>query len=216
MARNGLELLSAWVPADLAAKFKLTARSRDGGASAALRRLVANAIEGHTVPAPPGPATGYCVMVRLKEAERLLLLEASQSRGTTPANWIRSLAFTHLARRPQWNDAEVQELRKLYVEVRRIGNNVNQIAHALNIAALSGDCPPDQGEAALEAIKLLRSEMRRIVAVMTGNFDYWGLPTDERPRGSVDAALLEDNEARAAKKRIRLRPRRRPKRFEDS
>ena len=214
--RNGQELLSAWVPSELAASFRASARAERGGASAALRSLIVQATTGQPQDAPAGSGTGYRLTVRLRERERQALLSVSQALGVTPSTWVRALAIVHLSRRPQWNDTEVQELRKLFVEVRRIGNNVNQIAHALNIAALSGDCPPDQGKAALEAIKLLRSEMQRIVAVMTGNFDYWGLPSDERPRGSMDAALLEDDEARAAKRRIRLRPRRRPKRFEDS
>lgn len=79
-------------------------------------------------------------------------------------------------RQPQWNTAEIEELRLLFREVRAIGNNVNQIAHALNIAVQTGKYPPYQGAAAREAAELLRLEMRRIVAVMTGNFEYWGMP----------------------------------------
>ncbi len=40
----------------------------------------------------------------------------------------------------------------------------------------TGKYPPYQGAAAREAAELLRLEMRRIVAVMTGNFEYWGMP----------------------------------------
>ncbi len=211
-SRNGQELLSAWVPSDVAARFKAWARSTDGGTSAALRRLLLAAVDGQEPPEPMGSA-GHRITVRLKDTERLALLEAARSRQTTPANWLRSLALVHLTRRPQWNAAEVAELRSVFTELRRIGNNVNQIAHAVNAAALAGEQAPGEGRAALEAAELVRVETRRVVAVMTGNFDYWGLPQDEAPR-MARGALVRDREATDREKRkIRLRPRRRPRRF---
>ena len=216
MARNGLELLSTWVPAELASRFKAWARSNKGGASAELRDLVTVAMDSREAPAPAGRAKAYSVNVRLREAERLALIEAAHARGTSPANWLRSLAIAHLGRRPQWNPAEVEALRELFGEVRRIGNNVNQIARAINTAAHSGDYPAYQGEAAREAAELVRLEMRRIVAVMSGNFDYWGLPDADRPSAAPGAAERDDAAAEKERKRRALKPRRRPKQFVDS
>ena len=215
VGRNGQTMLGTYVPVELASRFKAWARGTHGGASASLRDLITQAIDGQPAPAPAGKAAGYQVMVRLKESERLALLEAARSRGTTPANWLRSLAITHLGRRPQWSPAEVDALRELFGEVRRIGNNVNQIARAINTAAHSGDYPPYQGEAAREAAELIRIEMRRIVAVMTGNFDYWGLPDAERPSAAPGAAERDEAAAGRERKRRTLRPRRRPKPFAD-
>ena len=215
MGRNGLELLSTGVPADLAARFKAWARSNMGGASAELRELVTDAIEGRPTPAPAGTAAGYSVMVRLREVERLALLEASRQRGMTPATWLRSLAIVHLGRRPQWNAEEIEAMRELFIEVRRIGNNVNQIARAMNVAAHKGEYPPRQGEAAREAAELLRIETRRIVAVMTGNFDYWGLPNADRPTAAAGAEKRDDAATAKERQKIARRPRHRPARFVD-
>lgn len=211
--RNGQELLSAWVPSDLAAAFRGWARAQAGGASAALRGLVAQAVTGEAPVAPPGPGAGYRVTVRLQEAERAALLAAARARGVTPATWVRALAVAHLARKPQWNPAELDALRDLFAEVRRIGGNVNQVARALNTAAHTGEYPPYQGEAAKEAAELVRSEMRRVVAVMSGNWDYWGLPWAERPVPAPGAEDREQERTRAEAARRRLRPRRRPRRF---
>lgn len=164
---------------------------------------------------PSGGAAGHQVMVRLKDAERLALLEAARLRGTTPANWLRSLAIAHLGRRPQWNPAEIDALRELFMEVRRIGNNVNQIARAMNTAAHTGEYPPYQGEAAREAADLLRVEMRRVVSVMTGNFDYWGLPDADRPTAAPGAEERDDQATEQERQRVARRPRRRPARFVD-
>lgn len=211
--RNGQELLSTWVPASLAADFKAQARADTGGASGALRQLVAQAVEGQRPEAPRGSGAGKQVSVRLKPAERAALAAAAREQGTTPANWMRSLALVHLARRPQWNPAELDALREVFTELRRIGNNVNQVARALNTAAHTGEYPAGQGQEAREAAELIRAEMRRVVAVMTGNFDYWGLPTDERPTPAPGAVERADAEAAAVEEQRKRRPRRRPARF---
>lgn len=207
-------MVGAYVDRSLADRFRAWARITDGGASAAIRRLMLSVVDSQEPPEPMGSA-GHQVTVRLKGAERLALLEAARSRQTTPANWLRSLALVHLARRPQWNAEEVAELRCVFTELRRIGNNVNQIAHAVNAAALAGEHSTGEGQAALEAAELVRAETRRVVAVMTGNFDYWGLPQDDAPKMAF-GALARDREATDIEKRkISLRPRRRPNRFVD-
>ena len=210
--RNGQELLSTWVPAEQAEAFKAQARETEGGASAALRRLVAEAV-GEKPPAPRGVGWGQQVGVRFKPAERLVLGEAAEAHGTSPANWLRSLALVHLTKRPQWNPSELDALRELAREIRAIGNNVNQIAHALNAAVQVGAYPPYQGGAAREAAELVKFELRRVAAVMTGNFDYWGLPDAERPTAAPGAVERADAEAQAVEAKRKRRPRRRPERF---
>ena len=213
--RNGQEMVGTYVPADLAVRFRAWARSTEGGASAALRRLITGAVEGRA-PGPPPGASGHQVLVRLKDAERLALLRAAKARSTTPANWLRSLAIVHLGRRPQWDAGEADALRSIGEELRRIGNNVNQIARALNVAAHTGEYAPYQGDAAAEAVQEVRAEMRRLVAIYTGNFDYWGLPNAERPTAAPGALEAEQQREAEARDKRRLRPRRRPRGFTQS
>lgn len=94
---------------------------------------------------------------------------------------------------------------------------MNQVARALNVAVARGEYPPYQGEAAREATELVRSEMRRVVAVMSGNWDYWGLLWADRPTPAPGAEEREGGCTQAEAARCRLRPpRRRPKRFRNS
>lgn len=214
--RNGQELLSAWVPSELAERFRAQTRASDGGASAALRRLVTEAVEGHPPGRVSGGGSGEQVRIRLKAAERQALQAAADQRGTTAANWARSLLLAHLARRPQWTPAELDALRDLFREVSQIGGNVNQVARAMNTAAHTGQYPPGQAEEVAELVGLVRAEMRRIVAVMHGNWDYWGLPDAERPTAAPGVVAREAHLARVERARRSLRPRRRPKRFADN
>ena len=207
------KLVGAYVKREDAERFEAWARQTDGGASAALRRLIAVAVDGKEPSPPRGTGKGTQIGVRLKGTEFATLAEAANSRGCTPANWLRSLAIVHLSRRPQWSPVEVEALREVFRELRAIGNNINQIARSLNVSVLAGDLTEMQGADAKEAAELVHYEMRRVTAVMTGNFDYWGLPDADRPTaasGAVDREAAAVSAAEAARK---LRPRRRPARF---
>jgi len=208
-------LISTHVDRGLANRFKAWARAKDGSVSAALRRILLDVVDGQEPQAPLG-TSGYRVSVRLKDTERFALLAAARARQTTPSVWLRCLAVVHLGRRPQWNEQEVAELRDVFRELRRIGTNLNQVARALNVAALSGEYPSDQGQAVLQAADAVRAETRRVVAVMTGNFDYWGLPDAERPTAARGAFVRDQDATEAERQKIARKPRRRPARFEDA
>lgn len=204
-------MVGGYVPIELAERFKAAARLQDGGVSQALLRLIREAVGEDGVVARRGAGQGSEVKIRLRSDERMALSRAARERGTSPATWVRSLVLVHLMRRPVWNVEERENLRAIGTELRRIGVNVNQIAAALNAAALRGECPPGQGEAVERAIELLRIEKRRLAGVVTGNFDYYGLPSDERPtaqRGAVTRRnMKEEREAKLLKAKPKLRPR---------
>lgn len=204
-------MVGGYVPADLAERFKAAARLRDGDVSKALARLIAADIDGAKIEAPRGVGTGEAVMIRLKGMERYALGRAADTSGMTPAGWVRSLTLVHLTKKPEWNPEDREALRAIGRELRKIGTNINQIAHAANAAAQVGLCPPGQGDAALQAAELIRFEMRRLAGVVTGNFDYWGLPDDDRPtskKGALGRLKIEEDRAASKRKaKLKVRPR---------
>ncbi|WP_198355819.1 plasmid mobilization protein [Granulibacter bethesdensis] len=178
-ALPGQKMVGTYVPAELAERFEAWARP-DGGKAAALRRLIVEAVNGEAEglhganPArskltPAGVGRGQQIGIRLKAHERRALAEAAEAHGTSPANWVRSLAIVHLTSKPQWNPAESDALRELAREVRAIGNNVNQIARALNVAVQSGVYPPHQGAAARAAETVRKRQPRRRAARFNDN-----------------------------------------------
>jgi hypothetical protein len=224
---NGQAHLKTYVSPELAEQFRAWARATDDSTAAALRRLIAEALAGgagglhgaspaQSELAPAGVGRGKQINFRLKAAVRRALAEAAEARGTSPANWARSLMLVRLAGKPQWTSAEVDALRNLSREVRAIGNNINQIARALNVAVQTGEYPQHQGVAVWEVVELMCVEVRRrIVAAMTANFDYWGLPDAEWPTATSGAVERGGAAARAAEAARKRRPHRRPARFDD-
>lgn len=61
----------------------------------------------------------------------------------------------------------------------------------------------------------MRVELRRLMAIYSGNFDYWGLPDAERPTSLPGMEARERAREIAAEAKRRLRPRRRPAIFAD-
>lgn len=206
--KPGQKMVGGYVDAALAERFQAWARRTDGGASAALRRLILQAMDSQSPAAPRGSGTGHQVGVRFKDAERAALAEAARAHGTSSATWLRSLALVHLMGRPQWNSAEVEALRAVFRELRAIATSLERSTRTLTQAADAGLCPLEHRDAARKAGDLVRTEMRRLVAVMTGNFDYWGLPDAERPDAAPGAAERAAAAIRMTEKRRKNRPRR--------
>ncbi|GAC1427814.1 MAG: hypothetical protein NVSMB6_27940 [Burkholderiaceae bacterium] len=221
--RKGQEHVSTYIPTEVAAAFREWARRTDGNVAGALRRLVGQAVgelheDGGMLTTGPAQAArmsgeighGPQIGFRLRPTERAALDQAARSFGTSPANWVRSLVLVHLARRPEWNGAELDALREMSQELREIRSDVTRMAQVLQDAVRTGACPVEQGLAAKEAAERVRNEMRRLAAVMTGNYDYWGLPHAERLTPAPGAIQRAADNVRAAEIQRKRRPRRRP------
>lgn len=88
---------------------------------------------GGRPPLPPGAQRRCHLSIALTAAERASLDARASSAGVRPAVYLRQAALVGAAA----VDRRV-DLTRLHVELRRIGNNLNQIAHAAN-SALAGD-----------------------------------------------------------------------------
>jgi hypothetical protein len=159
-----MALVGTYVPEELAEQFKTWARETDGGASAALRRMIAEAVKGHA-PVKPLGAAGHQVLIRLKEKERLALLRAAKQRNTTPANWLRSLAMLHLNRQSNWSPDESAALQQIALALIRIVDSTDRMARALDESGLPGvySAPADSA--------VIRNDMRRLIETTTVGAD---------------------------------------------
>lgn len=204
-------LIGAYVPAGLADRFKDFARQSDGSASACLRRLMKEAI-GDTG-GGAGASSWYLgftnrLTIRFKETEMLAVREAAKARGSNVTQWVRSLVLVFLTRRPQWSPAELKALQEIARDVRPIGNNINQVARALHTAIKNGRYPPHQGARAAKAAYDVSRNLRRLTAVITGDYDYWGVPEDARPKPWHGAKKAGRARRKVAKRLDKLKPRR--------
>lgn len=196
------KLVGAYVPIEHAVRFEAVARERGAGVSSLLRELIGGVAAGGPATEPRGVGRSEQVLVRLRGPEREALGQAARDRRTTPAAWVRALVLGTLASQPQWSREETEELRAIYGELRRIGNNVNQIARGVNAAVQAGDYPPEQGRAALEAVRLVMETMKPLGVVLERNGRYWRVEPDPDEAAAAAEARRRQGIAR------RTRPRR--------
>lgn len=106
---------------------------------------------------PEGAARDAVVPVRLTPFERDELAQLAEQRNTTLSGLLRSLALGRNlpAPKPPKVDADT------YMELGRIGNNLNQIARAMNAVHTM---PPFEKLA--EDVEALRNVLRKVQAGM--------------------------------------------------
>jgi hypothetical protein len=113
---------------------------------------------------PPGEQRRCHLSIALTAAERASLDARAASTGLRPAVYLRQAALTGAAALDQRVD-----LARLHVELRRIGNNLNQIAHAANSALAGGEYPAvGVAVAAVEPVLVeLRAALTAIRSVLS-------------------------------------------------
>ncbi|MGH7107042.1 MAG: MobC family plasmid mobilization relaxosome protein [Acetobacteraceae bacterium] len=114
---------------------------------------------GGRPPLSPGEQRRCHLSIALTAAERALLDERAALAGLRPAVYLRQAALAGAAA----VDRRV-DLMRLHVELRRIGNNLNQIAHAAN-SALAGDEYPAV-RAAVASIEGALGDLRAALAAI--------------------------------------------------
>lgn len=114
---------------------------------------------GGRPPLPAGEQRQCHLSIALTAAERVLLDERAALAGLRPAVYLRQAALAGAAA----VDRRV-DLTRLHVELRRIGNNLNQIAHAAN-SALAGDEYPVV-RAAVGSVESALAELRAALAAI--------------------------------------------------
>ena len=69
------------------------------------------------------------VNIRLTKGEADKVEEYSKASGVTPANWIRQKVFTGKFPNPKMSPLDAS----IYTELRKIGVNLNQVTHQINL-----------------------------------------------------------------------------------
>lgn len=75
------------------------------------------------------------INLRLSESEAKAIRNRAQASGLSLSAYMRRCALSGNAPSPV---LDARDLKPLYTELRRCGNNVNQIAHALNSRGANG------------------------------------------------------------------------------
>lgn len=168
-----MALISLRIPDDVAASFSALAAT-EGGKSALLRRLIADALNVPSARIASLPVgRPQKVTVRFRESEMRQLAGVSHQRGMTRTGWIVALVRSRLGSPVQHSPDEHAVLRAIVRELNRIGGNINQIARAANTSVLQGRAVEPDLSAIQEAKLAIETELARLRNALNGNADYW-------------------------------------------
>ncbi len=78
------------------------------------------------------------VSVRLTAEEYGFLAKRAEAAGESPTSYLKNAALHNIAEKRHLDQFELEILRAALIEVRRVGNNLNQIAHHLNLNLNTG------------------------------------------------------------------------------
>lgn len=93
------------------------------------------------------------------------ICERAAAKGMSFSRWMVALAQSNLMRAPVLDDKEIEALRASNYELRMIGINLNQIAHALNIKFEETDrIKLEVIEALIEKIKEHQQMVRQLIS----------------------------------------------------
>lgn len=95
----------------------------------------------------------YEICLRLNEKETNMLSANAKRCGLTKTAYLRRLISSTPIRENQ-----SKEIRELYLEINRIGNNINQIARSVN----AGIATPEDARQALFLLEKVYARMERL------------------------------------------------------
>ncbi|WP_062810923.1 plasmid mobilization relaxosome protein MobC [Alcanivorax sp. NBRC 102028] len=118
---------------------RLTSLATSQGVSKAkLLRWLISKLPGEPLPEKaepktPGPRFQHQLRIRLDADQYQAIQErATLAQWQSPSAWVYSLVVSHLENAPEFTDAEETALNNSKVQLKRIGNLLNQIAKAAN------------------------------------------------------------------------------------
>lgn len=103
------------------------------------------------------------VLVRLAESEKARLSRNAETARCSVSEYVRRCAV-YIDEQPP-NDREAEELAAMNYELRKQGNNLNQLMHYLNTYK-AGAFDPARVEKVLDAIAACSDEARRRIISM--------------------------------------------------
>lgn len=161
------QLVSAYVPPEMKARFRSLAERQQMSESALLKLLVDSAVRGageidaDVLKSPGRQLRGSRMSVRLHPDDNLLLRERAASRQMAAATYISVLVRAHLRNLSPLPKDELLALKQSVAELSAIGRNLNQLTRLAHQGM--GGPSREVLQAILEACKALHEFTKGLV-----------------------------------------------------
>jgi hypothetical protein len=150
----------------------------------ALRQLISKILTGGTdldkvlnipkgvLPKPENNPLKNRIEIRLTSKEHDKLTEHAKKSGFRPTKWLVTLVRYQFIKHTPLNVLELDKLDERLYQIRMIGQNLNQVARALNSHELSGS-QVDVMPTLQALLKVLDEDRKALKAIASHNLDRW-------------------------------------------
>ena len=152
--------------------------------SEALRQFISNILTGGStldkmlnipqgvLPKPENSLPKHRIEIRLTNKEHLMLTEHAKKSGFSPTKWLVTLVRYQFIKHTPLTVLELDKLDERLYQIRMIGQNLNQIARALNSHELNSS--QVEMMSMLQALlKVLDEDRKALKAIASHNLDRW-------------------------------------------
>ncbi len=152
--------------------------------SEALRQLISKVLTGGTaldkllnipegvLPKPVNSPLKHRIEIRLTSKEHDKLAEHAKKSGFSPTQWLVTLVRYQFIKHTPLTVLELDKLDERLYQIRMIGQNLNQIARALNSHELSSS-QVDMMPMLQTLLKVLDEDRKALKAIANHNLDRW-------------------------------------------
>jgi hypothetical protein len=122
------------------------------------------------------PGRSARLYVRLSPGDWALLRERASARCLAPATYASNLIRAHLRAQPPLPKEELQALRQSVAQLRAIGSNLNQLAHAANSSGHTNAPGRESLRALLKVCEGMRDHVRSLIQTNTQSWQSGDAP----------------------------------------
>lgn len=152
--------------------------------SEALRQLLSKILTGGTaldkllnipegvLPKPENNPLKNRIEIRLTDKEHDKLREHAEKSGFSPTQWLVTLVRYQFIKHTPLTVLELDKLDERHYQIRMIGQNLNQIARALNGHELSSS-QVDMMSMLQALLKVLDEDRKALKTIVSHNLDRW-------------------------------------------
>ena len=165
---------------ELFQRFDVYAKRSDSPRTAAIRVLMAKAVQGPFLASvyANAPRHQQQIVLRLSRREETELVKCASLMGLSRSGWVAGLVRRHISKAPTFSRPDQLGLSEIRGELRRIGAKLNHIGQSVDLAVNQGGHLEVDGQYFEDLSQEVREHIVALRKALEGNLAYWDAGDD--------------------------------------